>query len=68
MPAKQCMCFIKSSTESEYLASKINLRSPMASAVVRSKAVVMLFFIHCLLLLALFVSGLCLDLVLKCNT
>ena len=40
----------------EDLASTINLKVPLALAAVRSKAVVLLLFIHCLLLLP-FVVG-----------
>ena len=44
------------------MASKINISPPVASAAVHSKAVVLLLFIHCLLLLRLFVGGLVLGL------
>ena len=45
-----------------------SFKHPVAYAAVRSKAVVLLLLIHCLLLLPLFVGVLCLVLVLLCNT
>ena len=52
------------------MASKINLRPPVPLTAVRSKAVVLLLFIHCLLLLQLFVGCffVCQVLVLFCST
>ena len=44
------------------------LSSPMASSIVCSKAVVLLLFIHCLLLLPLFVGAYCYMLVLFCSS
>ena len=46
----------------------IILSSPVALAVVRSKVVVLLLLIHCLLLRQLSVGVLCLVLVLLCST
>ena len=50
--------------------SKIHLSipTPMAKAAVRSKVVVLLLLIHCLLLLPLFLEVLCLVLVLLFST
>ena len=63
-PHKLNIFFVLKAAESRV----INLSPPMASATVRSKAVVLLLLINCLFLLPLFVGWLCLVLVLQCRT
>ena len=50
------------------MVSKINLSPTMASSIVCLKAVVLLLFIHCLLLLPLFVGVYCYMIVLFCSS
>ena len=47
-------CFQNSRIWVEDLVSKINLSSPLASSIVCSKASILLLYIHCLVLLPLF--------------
>ena len=59
MRAKLIFCIYNNITQCDNLASKIRFSPlPVALAAVRSKVVVLLLFIHCLLLLPL-VVGVC---------